>query len=514
MPFQGNPNAGQPDPALLNLLFQQKAQREERAYKMQQDALAAQRQAQLDAAEEARKDRKAQIDAANALFDLQSKVEDRAKTLGEAQTTARGQVDKVAASAPVSPQAAPIVNREPLPAGIFPLMPQDETNALTQLQAQDQYLGPVLAQQAALASSLQGIPEVSGLIPQIPALGQQAFQTKTRLDQEALQKKLDEEARKRTESDRIAYRNQEIGRQDRIHADELRDQNIIDDVVKTETAKVDASNALQLRRNGLQATIRQIKANGGDTTDLEEQVGIINGRIAAIREPRTVVNKSPIPFEQKVKLADGYTAADYTINRARDLWDAYQKGEVEFGVKGALEDVRLKAGSILQQIVQVDPNIDPETRGMIQQAIDSGSGTVKVSDQLSLGLDQILMTYGVARSGRGSVRFAVAEIKAIANQFNFTGVFTTPEQIQGGLRRAAQLAAREKALNKTLMAEDPDFQSAVTGIELLPEDQRALEFLGSISKTAPPPRAPVTKTGRVTDPNALSDEDLEAMFPQ
>ncbi len=210
MPFQGNPNAGQPDPALLNLLFQQKQRREEMAYQQQQDALAAQRQAQLDAAEEARKEREAQIKNANALFDLQSKVEARSKTLGEAQATASSQVDKVAQAAPVSPQAAPIVNGEPLPAGTFPLMPQDETNALTQLQAQDQYLSPVLAQQAALANSLQGIPEVSGLVSQIPALGRQAFDTKTRLDQEALQKTLDDEARKKIESDRVARRDDSI----------------------------------------------------------------------------------------------------------------------------------------------------------------------------------------------------------------------------------------------------------------------------------------------------------------
>jgi hypothetical protein len=210
MPFQGNPNAGQPDPALLNLLFQEKNKREERAYQQQQDMLAAQRQAQLDAAEEARKERDHQVTVAGKLLDAQRKIRKEATALGDAQETARQQVGAVEKAAPVSPQAAPIVNGEDLPAGIFPLMPQDERNASMQLQAQDQYYGPVAAQQAAMANSISGIPELQSLQRVIPELGAQRFATKTRIDQEALQNTIDEETRKKIESDRVARRDDSI----------------------------------------------------------------------------------------------------------------------------------------------------------------------------------------------------------------------------------------------------------------------------------------------------------------
>lgn len=89
MPFQGNPNAGQPDPALLNLLFQQKQRREEMAYQQQQDALAAQRQAQLDAAEEARKTEKHKMDLLVSRAGLVDKLRAMAPDVDSAQRTAQ-----------------------------------------------------------------------------------------------------------------------------------------------------------------------------------------------------------------------------------------------------------------------------------------------------------------------------------------------------------------------------------------------------------------------------------------
>lgn len=207
MPFQGNPNAGQPDPALLNLLFQQKAQREERAYKMQQDALAAQRQAQLDAAEEARK---AELHQAK-LLDLRVKtanaLQSQEKQIGADQKTADQAKEQVA-------QQYPFVStpgrQTPMGVEYGALPDQSIQNAYTQQQFNDQIQAPIDLRKAMLASNMAQVPGFENYGGSLGMQGLLAQAGQERIDQEALQKTLDEEARKKAESDRVARRDEGI----------------------------------------------------------------------------------------------------------------------------------------------------------------------------------------------------------------------------------------------------------------------------------------------------------------
>ncbi len=169
---------------VLETILAQRTARQKQEFEQQQAVLAAERQAQLDAAEEARKERAHQADMATKMLDAQLKVRKELAALGESQETARQQVGAVEKAAPVTPQAEPIVRGEALPAGIFPLMPQDEQNAAMQLQAQEQYYGPVAAQQAALANSISQVPELQSLRRRIPDLAAQRFATGARQTEE------------------------------------------------------------------------------------------------------------------------------------------------------------------------------------------------------------------------------------------------------------------------------------------------------------------------------------------
>lgn len=172
MPFQGNPNAGAPDPALINMLFQQKQRREELAWEREKYQQEAQRQAQLDAADQARKDRESRLKAAGLLFDIQSKVQDRTKTLGSAQADAEEQMGAVEQQYPVSdyaqPAFAPIEQR---PAGLFPLEAPDLQNVGVQSQVASQLMEPIDAQRASIENTLADIPELESLRSSIPEQG-------------------------------------------------------------------------------------------------------------------------------------------------------------------------------------------------------------------------------------------------------------------------------------------------------------------------------------------------------
>lgn len=184
MPFQGNPNAGQPDPALLNLLFQQKAQREERAYKMQQDALAAQRQAQLDAAEEARKDEAHRVKMAKDAVEIMNKTREQEGAIGETQANNRQAKAQVAEAYPfVSTPGVQVRGPSGGMAKEFGALPDRSVqNAYTQQQFGEQLDGPMNARMAALASVLSGVnPEFAKYAQTLPGQGLQTELTRTRL---------------------------------------------------------------------------------------------------------------------------------------------------------------------------------------------------------------------------------------------------------------------------------------------------------------------------------------------
>ena len=88
MPFQGNPNAGAPDPALINMLFQQKQRREEMQWEREKYQIEAQRQAQLDAADQARKDEIHRLDTLTKRSQLVMDLEGFGKPIDSARRNA------------------------------------------------------------------------------------------------------------------------------------------------------------------------------------------------------------------------------------------------------------------------------------------------------------------------------------------------------------------------------------------------------------------------------------------
>lgn len=85
MPFQGNPNAGAPDPALINMLFQQKQRREELQWEREKYQIEAQRQAQLDQADQARKDEIHRLDTLTKRLQLTKDVSEQGANVDSAR---------------------------------------------------------------------------------------------------------------------------------------------------------------------------------------------------------------------------------------------------------------------------------------------------------------------------------------------------------------------------------------------------------------------------------------------
>lgn len=192
MPFQGNPNAGQPDPALLNLLFQQKQQREEMAYKQQQDALAAQRQAQLDAAEEARKSELHQAKMLDLRVKTANALQSQEKQIGADQKTADYAKEQVAQQNPFISTPG---QQTPMGVEYGALPDQSIQNAYTQKQFNEQVQAPIDIRQAMLASNMAQVPGFEGYGDSLPMQGRLAQATQDRVAQEEEQKKIDAEAR-------------------------------------------------------------------------------------------------------------------------------------------------------------------------------------------------------------------------------------------------------------------------------------------------------------------------------
>jgi hypothetical protein len=203
MPFQGNPNAGQADPALLNMLFQQKQRRDEIEWEKQKFAIQAERQAKLDAAEDNRKAQLHRIKLATGIADLKAKVDTQTTDLGESEAAANQQMGQVAEQAPVSPYAQqafqPVEQR---PAGLFPLEAPDQANLGVQRQAAEDIYAPVMAKRAALATTLSQVPELAPIMDTLPQQGRNAVARQARTAGIELDKTTAAEGRANTEADR------------------------------------------------------------------------------------------------------------------------------------------------------------------------------------------------------------------------------------------------------------------------------------------------------------------------
>lgn len=509
MPFQGNPNAGQPDPALLGLLFQEKSRREELAMKQQAAVLKAQA-----AAEKNRRDEEAhqaallktRVETANALKKQEEQIGADQKTANAAKSEVAQQYPFVSAPGRQTPMG--------MEYGALP----DQTieNGLIQNQFSDRVQRPIDARQAMLAANMAQVPGFENYGNTLGAQGALAQATTDRKAQEELQKELDKAARDNAESDRRAGRDQLITQQNKLMAERLRDENIITDETAKVVGAMNALGTLQIARKDTMKDIASRRAAGVPTADLEERVNVINGQIAKIKNPNTVINRSPIPFSEKVKLANQFASAGFVTDKINSLADQFLSGEVVGGATGKLIGLRERGRSLFEQVLQQDPNLaDTDAGKMIQEAVSSGKSTVKVSDQLTLGLDQLFLAYAYSRMGRGNAKFTVSEMQRVLKELDFTGVFTTPEQIQGALRHVAEQSIQEKRLSFQLLAEDPDFRDSLRNLDTLPEDEALLNRLrgeggvipGAVGPVLNAPKAAPTKPADWT--NATEQELLD-----
>ncbi len=202
MPFQGNPNAGAPDPALINMLFQQKQRREELAWEREKYQIEAQRQAQLDAAEESRKERAAKLDELSKRAKLVMDMEAFGKPIDSARRNAEQVTSKN-------------FTEEDLFGGgggedFAGIVAQNDPSAGSQLQesnAAQSYLAAQLAGAAPIVQELNpGVDPVSSLFGAGQAVeSQRGYEASL-----AEGVKIADETRDRSESDRRAYRDQSI----------------------------------------------------------------------------------------------------------------------------------------------------------------------------------------------------------------------------------------------------------------------------------------------------------------
>lgn len=336
MPFQGNPNAGQPDPALLNLLFQQKAQREERAYKMQQDALAAQRQAQLDAAEEARK---AELHQAK-LLDLRVKtanaLQSQEKQIGADQKTADQAKGQVA-------QQFPFVStpgrQTPMGTEYGALPDQSIQNAYTQQQFNDQIQAPIDIRQAMLASNMAQVP---GFENYGGSLGMQGFLAQAGQERVAAE----EAAKSRFEFDRQAQK----------------DIALQEDRQRFEASQAEAKFRRSTQKFGLEITAL--------TDQIAEQERVLSTEPpGSPKFQRAQVLRSRLELGMSKKLTENVDAG-HMSNIQKFMDDnvsLMQESET------ALRDLRA-----FEQLAQVNPNFLGTRGGFIQLVSNAAEGVSDV----------------------------------------------------------------------------------------------------------------------------------------
>lgn len=514
MPFQGDPKAGSMDPTVLSFLLNAQNQRAKLEMQMRKAAfeqqLASEKE-QREAAAAARKEQR-EIEAHRLKMSA-----DEAALFGPRKENL-GQAARVAAEIPGEVRArtvsSRVAQRDPNNLVAFAnAYPSEATAfALNQLAATDP---TSVIQQGNAVNSLRGLtgdPVTDDYILKTASdlgisidevlfggVAQNAVVERQRLTEEA------------QDRDRARFdKSLELGNSRRLARfnDALRDENVRTDREAVILGDMDAVGTLQANRNAIRRSISQLDAKGEDTADLREQISVIDGKISAIQNPSTVRQISPIPFEQREKIAQQFAGADFTLQTVDRLFTGIEQGKVALGATGALVNLRERGKSLIEQALLIDPTFAESEVGVLaKEAVARGENVVDVSEQLTLGLDQLSLAYGFSRMGRGNARFTIKEMTAIAEQFDFTGLFTTEQQIIGALRKVTRAAVQEKAVAYMLLGDDPDFRERLRTVENLPEDREFLERLER-GVTAPPVFKGNQSGGKRLDPTKMSDREL------
>lgn len=497
MPFQGNPNAGAPDPALINMLFQQKQRREELAWEREKYQIEAQRQAQLDAAEESRKAETARLDKLKTVAELQIKLRDFGPAIDESRRN-------------VEAKQTPFTSEDLFADGggedfasvVGGLDPNADPNRVRESDFAKANLASQLRQGASILNEVDPLANPAATLF---GAGQAVETQRDRKAELAKGVKLDDEQRalKRT-----------IDTEKRGIENAVTQAGLVAE--EGQLARVRAGDTLINLRSGLRARIAEATKKGKDTTILEERLGLLNGRIRALADPNSHRQVSSMPAAQRIQTIREYRGASAGLTRTIELGQALDDGKIRAGISGAVENFKLRAVGMLENIARLDPNIDQNVRDAIQGAIGEGSTTVTFTTdagkQLTLGLDQIQLAYDMARNGRGGgARFTIREIESFMKEFAFTSPFTTEDQIRGALTKVAKQLGQEKATASEIYRIFGEDVSELQGEEIFPDDLQLIEGLGS----GGPPRGSVDlgtsgAAGSFSDP-AVADSTLDAI---
>lgn len=502
MPFQGNPNAGAPNVDLLRFLADQKATRAKLAFERQKAEAEARRQAIQDQRDE----QKFQMDMLKA----------RAELAGSIQSVFGPQVDAARRTAETT--QATNLSREDLLGGgggmdFASIVGGLDPTASSQVQANDEAQANFLAQAGAASDLMRSInPALSPGDAVNAALGSgRAVESeRARAAQIELDKTKEREAR---EVER------EIAKAERDEKRTIRaEQRSVENAVVqsrriaegAQMAQLESGDRLINHRHRLRQQIAQAEQEGRDATILNEKLALVNGRISALRDPTSVRQTQGMPPKMRVDTIRQARGSSAGINRVTELSQAMDDGRIKTGAGGAIENFRLRAIGTMESLLNLDPNFDPQVRGALESAISQGQDFVKVrtdeGEQLTLGIDQILLTYEMIRNGRGdNARITVGEISRVAKQFDFTGMFTTEGEIKGALKKTAKALAQERATAFSLFEAFGEDTSLLQGEEIFPEDQALINSISgsSPSPLAPSPSSALDETGTGLEPGVL-----------
>lgn len=509
MPFQSNPNAGQVDPGLLQLLFQRQSDRAKLQIEQQKSQMLAMQQAK----EDERANQKFLLEMAQGAEALNQA---RLKTAGDLQTLMGGIGERA--------EAVPAEQRQAAQSQQFFGSVGDGDQQLGQgfAAAVLPYDPNAFNDELALASTLTGDTVLDRDVDTAAQLGgfsrsdvlggaQTRLGVRDVAEQRELDKTLAGEQRQVEREIEQAKRDEQrtIRQENRSVENAVTQSRRIAE--QTQMAQLESGDRLINHRFRLRQQIAETEAGGGDATLLNEKLALVNGRIAALRDPTSVRQTAGMPAKTKIDIIRQGRGATAGINRVADLSQAMDDGRIKTGAGGAIENFRLRAVGTMQSLLNLDPNFDPQVRGALESAISQGQDFVRVQtdegEQLTLGIDQILLTYEMIRNGRGqNARITVGEISKVAKEFNFTGLFTTEGQIKGALKKTARALAQERATAFSLFEAFGEDTSLLQGEEIFPEDQSVIDSISgsALAPSAPSaPSAPLDESGAGLEPGIL-----------
>jgi hypothetical protein len=518
MPFKGNPNAGAPDPAFLQFLFNR------------QDARAkAERQSQVDRqktiasiADQRRKTEVHDLDIATKRAALLKSLNERGEGIASGVESLKGRLQPEDLSAP-----APSV-QTPLDAGqdFGSIMAQNDPAGVAAVP-QNAQARDALSSEVSQLAQLRGQATGQGFDSAATSILGQGVLAQRGGEQEQgreLDKKLGQEGRDLDKT--IAKERRQLATT--IASERRASKTRISDARSTEKARREGTAQfaadLRVSNRGLRGDISKGKRNGLDTAAMEEELAFNEATLAKLRSGSSITVKNQIGEPTMLKLISKISSADAVINIAEDISSDMASGDIKLGSKGFVENFKQRAVGVASNWL-TDDNTPEDVKSLIRDAMSSGKKTFKVSPygdtsgkQLTLGLDQLVLAWGMIKSGRDSARFTLLELTKVLESLNFTKAFGTESEARTALAKVLDRAQRDK---RTAMATMDFFGADPNQIaigELTDEDmalQQRVMGARPPSATIPGADAPIQRgeSGMIPGAEAgnLTDAQLDAL---